>query len=66
MEYFSTDNETFVLNDQTEETPSTSIGNSQHNFQDEHNSAKYLSKTNEASILNDLFEDAALIDDPFS
>ena len=51
MQYFNSDNETSVLNDQTEETPSTLIDNPHHIFQDEHSYAKHFNNNNEASIL---------------
>ena len=60
MQLFSTDSKNSVLNDQTEEIPSTSVNKAYHNFQDEHNYAKHFNNKNEASILDDLFEDVAL------
>ena len=68
--YFSTNNETSILNDQTDKTPSTSIIETQCNFQDKHNYDEHFHNNNEASTLDDLFADASLnydvSEDPFS
>ena len=54
MQYLNTDNEISVLNNQTEGTPTTLLGNQPQNLQDEPNYAKYFDNNTTGRILDDL------------